>query len=784
MRTARTLSAWCLAMAVPAVACAATIYVDADAPGFQNGTSWMNAFVYLQDALASATTGDTIRVAEGVYRPNQATGPVITDRTATFQLKTGVGLYGGYAGYGQPSPNDRNVALYKTVLSGDLDGNDLIVQITDPNLVYDLLSSPTRQENAYNVVTGTGAGSSAILDGFTIRGGNANGPSTFPYMHERGGGLFSYGGPPASKGSPTIRNCTFTANSAADYGGALSNHQGSSQIENCKFLGNYSGGGGGGGVANWSADVTLEDCTFTWNCVYFQEYGGAVYNGDSEAVLDGCTFTDNSGGMGGGAVMNYDASDAELTDCYFADNTAQVGGAVANFQASSPTMSRCTFVRNSVLESGGAVHNYYDCDPMIVGCSFVANTSSGDGGAISNWHCQTDISIVNCLFNGNTAWQTGGAVGYYDASGRLLNCTFSANSAPLGKGRAVACEPVGPLYGSQVTIANSILWDGGDEISIDPDSLVTMNYSDMQGIWPYPSIGNLYANPQFMSPVGADLVAGNEDDDLRLQSGSPCIDAAYNAAVPLGITVDLNGGPRFVDDAATPDTGSGIPPIVDMGAYEYPTGAPGPGPGNDPPVANAGADQTVFTGGLFSFVTLDGSGSYDLDGDPLYYHWTWMVGSTPYYATGVSPTVQLPLGSHTITLVVFDGTDYSAPDTVTIQVFQSAPPPTADVMVYPYLLSRTTGSQYIYAIVRLVGISSGQVNLGIPLTITPGGAQAFSQYASEQTTPTLMTTVIAFFHKADVTAAIPTNGLTQLTVTGWLQSSVPFSGTDMIWVSP
>jgi len=66
MRTARTLSAWCLAMAVPAVACAATIYVDADAPGFQNGTSWMNAFVYLQDALASATTGDTIRVAEGV----------------------------------------------------------------------------------------------------------------------------------------------------------------------------------------------------------------------------------------------------------------------------------------------------------------------------------------------------------------------------------------------------------------------------------------------------------------------------------------------------------------------------------------------------------------------------------------------------------------------------------------------------------------------------------------------------------------------------------------------
>ncbi|MHC4440854.1 MAG: hypothetical protein ACYS3S_26190, partial [Planctomycetota bacterium] len=59
------------------------------------------------------------------------------DRTVAFQLKKGVTLRGGYAGFGEPDPNAREISLYETILSGDLNGDDNIVN--DP---CDLLTEP------------------------------------------------------------------------------------------------------------------------------------------------------------------------------------------------------------------------------------------------------------------------------------------------------------------------------------------------------------------------------------------------------------------------------------------------------------------------------------------------------------------------------------------------------------------------------------------------------------------------------------------------------------------
>jgi hypothetical protein len=97
---------------------------------------------------------------------------------------------------------------------------------------------------------------------------------------------------------------------------------------------------------------------------------------------------------------------------------------------------------------------------------------------------------------------------------------------------------------------------------------------------------------------------------------------------------------------------------------------------NLPPMADAGADQTVKVGDQ---VTLNGSGSSDADGDPLTYRWSFAsrpAGSAANLNTTnpVQPTfvVDKP-GSYTVKLIVNDGHEDSAPDTVTISTVNSPP---------------------------------------------------------------------------------------------------------------
>jgi len=178
------------------------IYVDDDATGANDGTSWANAFVHLQDALADANDSEKpveIRVAQGIYKPDIGGGNALGDREATFQLINGISLRGGYAGFGEVDTNARDVDVYETVLSGDLNGDD-----TDIRNPRDLPTAPSRLDNSYHVVSGSGTDSTAILDCFIIMGGNADGAGSNGY----GGGVYNH------QGNPRLTNCAFTKNSA------------------------------------------------------------------------------------------------------------------------------------------------------------------------------------------------------------------------------------------------------------------------------------------------------------------------------------------------------------------------------------------------------------------------------------------------------------------------------------------------------------------------------------------------------------------------------------------
>ncbi|MHC4265131.1 MAG: hypothetical protein ACYSUK_04270, partial [Planctomycetota bacterium] len=206
-----------------------TIYVDVDAPGpAHDGSTWTNAYNYLQDALVDASSGDEIRVAEGIYEPDSSSANPdgSSERTATLQLLSGVALYGGYAGFGQADPNTRDIEAHETILNGDLNRDD------DPNFAYN-------NENSYHVVTGSNTDANAILDGFTITRGNANDGTLFP--NDTGGGMLNL------SGSPTVNNCTFRENYALSMGGGMYNREGSSPtVTNCTFIENKSDDDGGG----------------------------------------------------------------------------------------------------------------------------------------------------------------------------------------------------------------------------------------------------------------------------------------------------------------------------------------------------------------------------------------------------------------------------------------------------------------------------------------------------------------------------------------------------------
>ena len=117
------------------------IYVDDDATGLNDGTSWENAYVYLQEALADANIADKpvdIFVAQGVYKPNGGLVaiPEFDWRTTTFQLINGVALRGGFAGFGEIDPDARDIESYETILSGDLNGDDSVLFINKQDNIY------------------------------------------------------------------------------------------------------------------------------------------------------------------------------------------------------------------------------------------------------------------------------------------------------------------------------------------------------------------------------------------------------------------------------------------------------------------------------------------------------------------------------------------------------------------------------------------------------------------------------------------------------------------------
>jgi parallel beta-helix repeat protein/predicted outer membrane repeat protein len=508
------------------------IYVDVDATGWATGASWTDAFTDMQAAIAAAKSGNEIWVATGTYTPG-------TLRTDTFQLKSGVAVYGGFDGT-EATRDERDPAAHVTVLSGDIDSND-----NQTPIITDLLTVTGNTTNSYHVVIGA---TGATLDGFTITAGYANGSNP----NQLGAGMYNTGS------SPTLANLIFSGNAASSGGGMMNWEASNPTLTNITFSHNAATSNGGG-MYNYLSSPQLTAVVFEVNTAASE--GGGMFNfSSSSPTLTDTTFYSNTAAEGGG-MHNYSSSSPHLTDVTFNDNTASSrGGGMYNYLNSSPTLTRATFSANSATNEGGGMYNFTDSSPIIMDVIFSGNSASYGGGMFNQQY--GNPTLTNCTFSDNTAGFGGGIYNKYQSSPTLKNCVFSSNTANQGGGlhnydqssphlwnvtlySNSAGQYGGGIYNdlnSNPLLINSILWGNTSQIYNITGSSPLVTYSDIQG--GYAGTGNINLNPLFADPA---------NDNLRPRAGSPVINAGTNSGCP---TSDMDGNPRPF--GAT----------CDMGAYE------------------------------------------------------------------------------------------------------------------------------------------------------------------------------------------------------------------------
>ncbi|MEN6309419.1 MAG: chitobiase/beta-hexosaminidase C-terminal domain-containing protein [Anaerohalosphaeraceae bacterium] len=332
----------------------AIIYVNASATGTNTGESWVNAFQSLQSALDAAINGTEIWVAAGTYKPTKeidGTG----SQYKSFQLKNGVGVYGGFNGT-EVVREQRDWEVNQTILSGDLNGDD------NDNIAYD---EPTRKDNCRHVFNLEHVypflETSAVLDGVVITGGNG------PW----GGGISNDG-----KSCPTLSHCVFRFNAASDIGGAIYNgYFCMPVISNCIFSSNCADRGGGVGNSAYAKPVIIN--TIFDNNIALQN-GGGIFHGFSDTTIISCTFKQNFAGHNGGAIYN-DTSWPKLINCIFANNFASTaGGGIANERSSSSQIINCTFSSNIASLAGGGIYNNSYSNATIINSILWHNTAYSD----------------------------------------------------------------------------------------------------------------------------------------------------------------------------------------------------------------------------------------------------------------------------------------------------------------------------------------------------------------------------------------------------------------------
>ncbi len=277
------------------------VYVNVNATGSNDGTSWTNAYTDFQQGVDNATSGDSVFVAKGNYQ-------LALDQS--YSMKQGVKIFGGFQGT-EASLSQRDLSLDSTYLIGN--------------------NAPVIQNISNNLTT------SAVLDGFVITKGSA--PMA---VGGTGGGMWN------SMVSPTIQNCAFIENKAFLGGGGISNQKSHVVIKNCLFVKNEAESASGGAIVNSESNAIIENCIFYSNSA--ANNGGAIHNQNSNVVAVNTLIYDNTSVNEGGAFYNY-ASGGNTINVKIINSTLVNNGTVGvfGFEVTSTSSTVNNHISNCIV---------------------------------------------------------------------------------------------------------------------------------------------------------------------------------------------------------------------------------------------------------------------------------------------------------------------------------------------------------------------------------------------------------------------------------------------------
>jgi hypothetical protein len=523
--------------------------------------------------------------------------------------------------------------------------------------------------------------------------------------------------------SPTVTDCTFSANWTGGAGGGMASYGGRPAVTNCTFNGNVALQAHGGGMYNASSNPNINDSSpIITNCTFISNsavYGAGMENAHSNASLQGCVFTTNTANDSGGGLLNNNCSPG-VRDCAFNGNTATYGlgggmsnqnysspavtnglftgnsapngGGMGNLDSSSPTVTGCTFT-NSSSSYGGGMRNLNGCSPKVTNCTFTKNTADY-GGGIDNY-ALSNPTVTNCLFNGNSAdW--GGAMATDNSSPIITNTTFTMNTAQTDIANYVRgggiyinngshpvvtnCTFTGntvvttayPTYcwgggianigGSSTAVTNCILWGNSAAVGAQVYNEIgsTLTLTYSDVQGGYIGTGNLNGDPRFVR------ASSNGPDGVRGTA-----DDDYGDLRLLSTSPCRDGGLDAAVPAGITTDIAGLPRFsgshVGQGAYEYQ---------NLPPVA-VNDTKTVITGTVAGILVL--ANDHDPENDALTViavtqpsHYWSSISADKKSVTFSAIGIRYP-GSYPFTYTISDGKGGTATATITVKVINPLP---------------------------------------------------------------------------------------------------------------